>query len=515
MSPLPPHSLASTRALAAHPVPVRSGTGPRANASPTRAWLASVAFGIGSLGAASFLTSCATEAQPPLLIGKEAEAQIDWPQLYATTHFFGSRSVEGFPVDHQAPILLDDLRGVSGLPVLQPVATAVLSSRQMAALLADMGANHEGESPFRTMFDGYDDVVAALGLGESTAAPSASTAYRVPRDDAHRLALGGLYAPERKAFYVAEEIPFAWRTHVIRHELMHALQDQSFDLTRQLARCAPDVDCFHALKATIEGQAEVAAWLAERARRRPSIKRDASPAVHADGALGNAGMSFADAWTAFQYRAGSNLFSWLLGSTGRDAFPYWVQETFAHPPATTREVYHPVHYLTARVGLRPRAPCLAALAAVDNYALTWESGLGEFTLQQYLLAHDGHAELADGFLADRVGKLVAPSATPQPPVIAWLSRWESSEHAAAFSEVANGMQLRAAVARAANGKVVRPAYIEQTGTVVGLLMNLPVAQGGEADAFDVDDLVAFCAAPQGEAASSLLAAFEQALCESQ
>ncbi|MEK6299548.1 MAG: hypothetical protein AABO41_02405 [Acidobacteriota bacterium] len=67
--------------------------------------------------------------------------------------------------------------------------------------------------------------------------------------------VAGYYEPKTKEFYLAAWLPLADQKRVIAHELVHALQDQHFDLTRFDKWPKGDSDAELAAHALVEGEA--------------------------------------------------------------------------------------------------------------------------------------------------------------------------------------------------------------------------------------------------------------------
>ena len=67
--------------------------------------------------------------------------------------------------------------------------------------------------------------------------------------------VGGFYDPVRKALFLLSDMPGIVQLPIVRHELVHALQDQRFDLQTWLRGAEKDEDAAAALQAVLEGHA--------------------------------------------------------------------------------------------------------------------------------------------------------------------------------------------------------------------------------------------------------------------
>jgi hypothetical protein len=70
--------------------------------------------------------------------------------------------------------------------------------------------------------------------------------------------IAGLYIPEDKTIYVVDDLSDAEADETVAHELVHALQDQSFDIDKDLKFKLGESDRISAAHAVIEGDATVA-----------------------------------------------------------------------------------------------------------------------------------------------------------------------------------------------------------------------------------------------------------------
>ncbi len=66
---------------------------------------------------------------------------------------------------------------------------------------------------------------------------------------------GGFYDPGKKELVLLEDLPMMLQVPVVRHELVHALQDQHHDLSARIAEAQDDEDRAAALQAVLEGHA--------------------------------------------------------------------------------------------------------------------------------------------------------------------------------------------------------------------------------------------------------------------
>jgi len=171
--------------------------------------------------------------------------------LFATTSLVAqnipglARSEKAAAVYAASEEVLREVSQLRGLAIKQPVKSGLKSRAEIEQMvLRDMD-----ESTTPEEFEASNKVLIKLGL--------------VPGDFKLREYLvkllteqiAGFYEPKSKEFYLADWIPIEEQRPVMAHELMHALQDQHFNLHRfqNLPRGQSDAEM--AIHAMIEGEA--------------------------------------------------------------------------------------------------------------------------------------------------------------------------------------------------------------------------------------------------------------------
>jgi hypothetical protein len=192
----------------------------------------------------------------------------------------------------------------------------------------------------------------------------------------------GFYSPELDALYVLEEIRGGLEgigaQLTIVHELVHALQDQHYDIVFLDAERSDDWDAKTALLDVMEGDA-IAAEIAyfgfsTRAAYRVPVCFQIPPPIRP-------GVPFIverelDTW----YEDGL-----CFVQAVAPQLPDGVAGIWENLPTTTEQILHPEKYLTGEgakpVTLRPLATTLGG-----SWSQLYSSTFGEFTLQNILLA---------------------------------------------------------------------------------------------------------------------------------
>ncbi len=273
----------------------------------------------------------------------------------------------------------------------------------------------------------------------------------------------GYYDPRTKTLYVVQGADSAAADVTLRHEMVHALQDQYVNVD-SLLRLAGDNDRQNAVHAALEGQATYAQYGArefaarfpggwDRVREVIRQQMDNSPALSE---------------APFIVREGA-LFPYLSGAehARRVSARYDAggDTLVARLPASTEQVLHGEAYFGNADG-KPDAPTAIVLPAPRVGQTVHESSLGEFETRLLLYHHlqdlNVAAQAARGWDGDRF----AVVRTPQGEAFVWLTVWDAPQDAAEFYD--------------AVGQIVPKRY---GGARAGAV---PKGAGATARAFDIN-----------------------------
>lgn len=220
---------------------------------------------------------------------------------------------------------------------------------------------------------------------------------------------GGYYDPQQERFFIAEWLPVELQKPIIAHELVHALQDQHYDLERHFTPLQDHADLTLARQALLEGDAMAVmlAYMLQPLGTRLEDLPALEALLQADGAfLGNQFQVFERAplvlkqQLLFPYVAGLRLVKTALARGGWTA----LERLYTQPPESTEQVLHPEKYFAET----PDRPQPIALQLPDSLPGTWRKlkrdVLGEFLLsvilQQFLPATEA-TQSAAGWRGDR------------------------------------------------------------------------------------------------------------------
>ncbi len=278
----------------------------------------------------------------------------------------------------------------------------------------------------------------------------------------------GYYDPRSKTLYVVQGADSAAAAETLRHELVHALQDQHRNLD-SLLRLRGQADRASAAHAALEGQAtwvqlargadssmrKPGAW--ERTRESIRANMDRTPALAAAPLIVRETL-------LFPYLSGAELARSVSGRSRPDSL-------LLRLPTSTEQVLHAERY--ANDSGRVDAPIAVALPAPRVGSVVAENTLGEFETRLVLFQHlddlRAAAEAAGGWGGDRW--LVVR--TPTGDAFVWLTAWDGGVDAAQFYDAMSQLVGR----RYAGSREVDPPK-GATVTPTTRLYTAPIAAGG-------------------------------------
>lgn len=235
----------------------------------------------------------------------------------------------------------------------------------------------------------------------------------------------------------------AGRDSLLAHELVHALQDQHFDLLRRLLARPYNFDRAEALFSVIEGDAmsvQRRLELGEAWTRRPVEGVARLEDERFNEYRREIGTLFPPLLTEtfiFRYRDGLRFVETVRRKSGARG----VDELFRRPPASSEQVLHPEKYLA---GERPLDVSLDA----DAFATQgWDkvvaaTPLGEIGVRGLLLksmSSAAAARSAAGWGGDTAHLYEGPN---RAPLFVWKTAWDRPEDAAEFFRAYHSLRPR-------------------------------------------------------------------------
>ncbi|MGE3538988.1 MAG: hypothetical protein AB7N91_16335 [Candidatus Tectimicrobiota bacterium] len=249
----------------------------------------------------------------------------------------------------------------------------------------------------------------------------------------------GYYDPKQRMFFIADWLPNLVQKPVMAHELVHALQDQHYDLRANFDQVKDHADLTLARKAVIEGDAVAImfAYLLEPLGLSLEQLPDMQSLLQAGTALlGEQFQVYTKAplilrqQLLFPYVHG---LSFIKAALARGGWPA-LEQIYRQPPVSTTQIMHPEKYFTSS----PELPGTVRLQVPDEmWSTPWSKikrdVLGEFLLAvmlQQFLPEDEARQSAAGWRGDRYELFEQPGSAHLSLVS--VTAWETVEEAREF-----------------------------------------------------------------------------------
>lgn len=297
-------------------------------------------------------------------------------------------------------VLLEVSRHV-GLPLKSPLKKSLRSREEIRSFVErqlaeekqeDLYADQRALEKFGLLPKGFDLIPFLLDLMAEQVA--------------------GLYDPKGQEFYIANWLPVEEQRIVMAHELVHALQDQHFQLKTWIDAAKPNDDAELARDAVAEGSATIAMFeFMAREMGLPNtnartmgdldvlLRSQVSAGLTSSPQFAKAPKFIQDA-LMFPYIDGAVFAQKVLKSmSGWEEF----RSVFEKPPVSTQQILHPELYLA---GVEPQKVELSAADAAlpKRWKKLDENLMGEFGLHallKQLSSPEVAAEVAPRWAGDR------------------------------------------------------------------------------------------------------------------
>jgi hypothetical protein len=325
---------------------------------------------------------------------------------------------------------MQDVENVRGLKFLHDVKTAAVDRKEIPERLR---AEMVKSLPYS--LDDYMLVLRTLHFVDSRSSAKELVPQLLALFESQVLAF---YDPRTHTYYSINQPSPAMKdlgnadmmgAAVAIHELTHALQDQHFDIGRTDDRLKDDWDASLAYHSVIEGEASLvmmASLLGQMGQKLDAIVQN--PAVLDAMSVAAAKQQTIDA-SVPQYFVKSLVFPYfdgmkfVIAAYQRGGWKA-VDEVYANPPRSTREILHPEDYFARVTSAKPVA--VPAIAAIDGAKLLTAEHVGEWHWG-FLLG----SENARGWVNDRVS--IARNDAGATTVLT-ESLWDDAAHAKTFAD---------------------------------------------------------------------------------
>jgi hypothetical protein len=308
-----------------------------------------------------------------------------------------------------ADALAKEISAMRGLPLRTAIAKDVVDKGELRRRLIAMS---EGDKE-------ADDLARESALLKHWGLIPREVDYRALVIDVLSDQVAGYYDSEIKRLTIANSVGTDadpdWAQMVLAHEIQHALQDQTFDLTKFRDLPRGEDDAATARVALIEGDG-IAVMIAIMMARTGAVVPWTDPAMIrgiSESLVDNADPSFASLplvireQLLFPYQAGFSFVAHLRRQKPWRA----VDAAFRSPPVSTEQILHPALYE------RREAPIpvgkLTAPTCVPGAKASFETIWGELGFSIFLRTHGvdaaAAAAAAAGWGGDRVTLMTSPA----------------------------------------------------------------------------------------------------------
>lgn len=327
-----------------------------------------------------------------------------------------------------------EVSALRGLPLRAPIAKEVVDRAELRRRLIEMLARPKEAAQLRR------ETVLAKHWG----LVPASTDYAAMVLDLLTAQIAGYYDDETRMLTLTEdpEVDPDWSELVLVHEITHALQDQTFALSKLRQVPEGEDDEAAARLALVEGDGVAVMLEAMAARRAQPLPWSSASSVAAvlealrestepddDDDAPSVPLAVREQ-LAFPYRAGFAFIAELRKQRPWRA----VDAVFRKPPRSTEQILHPERYLRGDAPISvPKLTPPAALAGIlggrAGKPAPVETVWGELGFSLFLRSHGVHASMAAaaaaGWGGDRVSVVTLGSGAGAREVGVIRSRWDS------------------------------------------------------------------------------------------
>ncbi len=344
---------------------------------------------------------------------------------------------EALPPPESGPFAkeLAEVAKARGLAAKHAVAGRHVSREEM---MREVDGELEREVP-PSVVTGLTAALIALGLAPRDF--DYLTAVRILMGEK----LAGFYQPRTKTMFIAQDLPENEQTATLHHELVHALQDQHFNLGPRVAYREGAGDEQAALHALAEGEAMhvmVDLMLAPHNKSALDLTEEQLAAMEADQTMDGDVPQILVRSLLSPYFDGQRFVSALRRRGGWDA----VTKAWSAPPMSSEQLLHIAKYDAKEPPIQVAAPPPPAA----EYRREFRDVLGEQGLRAVLQEwHSGPvgAALASGWGGDQLAVYVSSGKR----AVAWLIVMDTEALAGRLEKGLVPGLVPAAVAPAADG----------------------------------------------------------------
>ncbi|WP_437688405.1 hypothetical protein [Sorangium sp. So ce176] len=420
----------------------------------------------GALVGTGALVGCGPTSAPAAPARAQAPAAARPAAPAARPPAEGAGPVEGEIDEQEARLTKEEVARVlalvakaRGLPVLRDVRSRVLARGE---ILERVRAHVEREIP-EGVLDHQREVLAALELIPADYDFTAGM-YRLLEGR-----IAGFYEPDDQTMYLVDDLSESEAEETLAHELVHALQDQSFSLGKLLDYKAGDSDRLAATHALVEGEAMSAMFdvlVGSAFQVDESMLRKLVAMSTALSSVGDTPLVLQESLGA-PYTDGFE----FVQALRRDGGWASVDAVWRALPETTEQLLHPDKLAAREPAVEVAVPTAAALG--PGFRVVFDDVMGEQALRIAFAAYahrDAAIGAAAGWGGDRFA--VARRDDAQDPTrrefaLAWRLRFDSAGDAAEAGKLIERRFGKACQRRAGLGPIAWTARGSDVAIVAG------------------------------------------------
>lgn len=259
--------------------------------------------------------------------------------------------------------------------------------------------------------------------------------------DLYTSQLGGYYDPEKEYYAMASWMPAQLQFSIAVHELVHALQDQHYELDAMMDHHQLDGDLLMARSALVEGDATAVMidFTRELAGQGPIMQQESVASMmmqNIAGAMFSSSMqetpSALQTMLIFPYVSGLRFAHAILQSGGYGA----IDKAFKKLPESTEHILHPEIYLRGeRSFVDVPVPGVPSGIRVVSTKPLYQDRMGEFFISTFLgghLAAQSASAAAAGWGGDRLALYELSGSSRY--LLVWALHWDTQKDADEFFE---------------------------------------------------------------------------------
>lgn len=392
----------------------------------------------------AFAAAC-SGAEPDALLGRSKPEPLPRepePDITSVAVDAASRAVPRD--DPRVAQVLADISTLRGLPIKSKIRTQVVDR---PTVLAKAKKKLAEELPAGVM-ERQGDAFRALEL--------------IPVDydlEAGLLKLitarvAGFYDPDEKAMYLLDDLGDSLGGETLPHELVHALQDQSFDIGKMLDYTPGQNDRLTAAQHLVEGDATIYGFLHAYGDDFRIDHESLRAAFYTPTALSSVGLETPP------YLIGSLVSPYVEGfmfveAIRNESGSAGIDSAFKKLPVSTEQILHPKKYNESEAPLA--VPALTAKALGSGFAPVYDDSNGELSLRLMLeqWSTERVAEIAaSGWGGDRMVVFGSGSGNDRSAALAFLTRMDTENDAIELEKVVQAKFGRTCRERSDLGPIV-------------------------------------------------------------